>query len=445
MSFETNNLEELLSRASLRIVAHGRDGQLSDGELTTLRQLLLATRQRFVSILDTRLRNYTLHISDDSIKDELCGFIRRTLGQHFHDDCILTAGSVVSAMPSEGFHIDELVSKVAELTVLQGPVQAARTFMESVAEPSSKGKWICLLDGIGVTETLEIDDGMRLEPIPTSTTDFPPYLSHVLLSHVSDIELMGAALFLQDIVISPKFLNPAKGQRLLTDPNPFQIRGATSEINEFNRDQFYNALSLAFDTHVSSVAQWWYVDPDDIANLGLGSTTGGVSLSHNRTIRSSPRVSRSQIQEFEHLHVALVNLPDDLRRNLAIPISRLIASHGSRSLPDRIVDLSIALESIYVNESGGELQYRLSVRAAKHLGKDVEDRLRIYNDLKTFYSKLRSQVIHRGYVPSTLKMSDDQPMSPEEALKRVQELCSQAIREIMTHGFPDWEMMLLSS
>ena len=83
------------------------------------------------------------------------------------------------------------------------------------------------------------------------------------------------------------------------------------------------------------------------------------------------------------------------------------------------------------------------MRAAKHLGSDVDDSLRIYNDLRVFYDKLRSKAVHTGRVPSAVQMNGQQ-LDTTAALARIQALCGRAIRKIMAHGSPDWEKMLLS-
>lgn len=446
MSVEVHDLEDLLHRASPLIVGQGRDGQLPPGEFMALRDLLKRKRQRYVSMDNTRLHTYaftTFTISEASISDEIRDFIRHSLAQHFHNDRILTAGSFVAGMPGEGFHIDELMGKLTELTVLWGPSQAARMYVESIDEPSSKGMWISVLDGIGVAETIELYDGIRLEPIPNSASDFQPYLSNYLTTHLPERRLMGATMLIQSIVFSPKFLNPTKGQKLFSDPDPFEITGATADVRDYTRNDLCEALSLAFNTHVTTAANWWYMDDDDMANVGRTGTTGGLSISGNPAIRSAPKVSASQISEFIQLHSAILDLSPSRRKNLNIPISRLIASHGTRDLPDRTVDLGIALESIYLDGEFGELKYRLSTRAAKHLGSDPEDSLQIYNDLRVFYDKLRSKAVHTGRLPSTVKMNG-QELDATAALARIQALCKQAIREVMADGTPDWEKMLLS-
>ena len=443
MSLEVHDLEPLLHRASPLIVGQGRGGQLSPREFATLRSLLLEKRQRYISMHNATLHTHTFKILDESICDEMRDFIRHSLAQHFHNDRILSAGSFVSAVTGEGFHIDELLGKLTELTVLWGPSQAARMYVESIHESSSKGMWICVLDGIGVTETIELYDGIRLEPIPKSTSDFPPYLSDRLTTHLPEIRLMGATMLIQAIVFSPKFLNPTKGQKLTSDPDPFEITGATTDARDYNRHDLYEALSLAFNTHVTTAANWWYMDADDMANVGRTGTTGGLSISGNPSIRSSPKVSASQVSEFRQLHSAIVSLSPSRRKELNIPIGRLIASHGTRDLPDRIVDLGIALESIYLDGEFGELKYKLSTRAAKRLGGDVDDSLQIYNDLRVFYDKLRSKAVHTGRVPSTVQMNGQQ-LDTTAALARIQALCGQAVRKIMADGRPDWEKMLLS-
>ncbi len=83
------------------------------------------------------------------------------------------------------------------------------------------------------------------------------------------------------------------------------------------------------------------------------------------------------------------------RRFLTRSIERFSSSLGRETLEDRIIDLAIAGESIFLSGegSGNELTFRLSHRAAAFLGADRAEMVLIFGLFKRFY-ELRSKVVH---------------------------------------------------
>jgi hypothetical protein len=65
------------------------------------------------------------------------------------------------------------------------------------------------------------------------------------------------------------------------------------------------------------------------------------------------------------------------------------------SLEDAILDSMICCEAFLLDDSqgGGELKFRLSLRAAQLLGIDREDKQKIYNSAKSAYN-IRSKIVH---------------------------------------------------
>ena len=74
---------------------------------------------------------------------------------------------------------------------------------------------------------------------------------------------------------------------------------------------------------------------------------------------------------------------------LEVPIQRWIKSKTDQLLPDRFIDLRIALESLYLkdffNEHSQEMRFRLSLFGAWHLGSEIGDRRLIRKRLRDAY------------------------------------------------------------
>ncbi|HMM78413.1 MAG TPA: HEPN domain-containing protein [Pyrinomonadaceae bacterium] len=76
-------------------------------------------------------------------------------------------------------------------------------------------------------------------------------------------------------------------------------------------------------------------------------------------------------------------------------IKRFNYAHERHDWEDKIVDLLIAAEAIFLSQSGGsgELSYRLKLNAAMFLASDARSRKQVFDDMDRAYS-LRSKIVH---------------------------------------------------
>ena len=116
---------------------------------------------------------------------------------------------------------------------------------------------------------------------------------------------------------------------------------------------------------------------------------------------------------------------------------------------DRMIDLGIALEALYLMDTDEktELSFRLRLHAAWHLGKDEEDRRRLMKEFGEIYD-WRSKVVHTGKLPEKrVGRRKRKPFTSEEVkqfIGRAQDLCRDSIMKILEDGkFPDWNNVIL--
>ena len=132
--------------------------------------------------------------------------------------------------------------------------------------------------------------------------------------------------------------------------------------------------------------------------------------------------------------------PDD-RTRLSVPVDRLVTSLGSKGQVDQIIDLAIALESLYLPDGVGELGYRLRIRGARYLEANLSERQQLASHLKAFY-KVRSKAVHTGKISERHKVASRQ-INTAKLIEMTQELCLRSIRQMLDGGFPDWETLEL--
>ena len=104
---------------------------------------------------------------------------------------------------------------------------------------------------------------------------------------------------------------------------------------------------------------------------------------------------------------------------------------------DTFINLGTALESLYLGDINGqsELKFRLSLRAAWHLGNDAQERVAFRKEFLSIYG-LRSKAVHSGILKeSTI---------PPGFTARARELCLESIIKIIQDGeFPDWNQLVM--
>jgi hypothetical protein len=116
---------------------------------------------------------------------------------------------------------------------------------------------------------------------------------------------------------------------------------------------------------------------------------------------------------------------------LDIAASRLIMARNRISYANKAIDAAICLEALFVDGGNGELRYRVSLRAALFLGKDLMERKKIFKSMASFYD-LRSKIVHGA--ATTIGSQT------ESEVDWALDICDQAIRKIVQCSEPiDWK------
>jgi hypothetical protein len=80
----------------------------------------------------------------------------------------------------------------------------------------------------------------------------------------------------------------------------------------------------------------------------------------------------------------------------SIAFSRYSLSHEKKSNDDQLLDLWIALESLFVPDGRkGEITYKLRMRMAYYFGETYDERVKIAEFIKKSYNH-RSEIVHSG-------------------------------------------------
>ena len=141
-------------------------------------------------------------------------------------------------------------------------------------------------------------------------------------------------------------------------------------------------------------------------------------------------LAESEVPELRELWQLLVSAG----RRFGFSIHRFSRAFDRGLLVDRIVDLVIAAESLFLGDSGakdrGELRFRFALRAAKFIEDLPYDELETFRVMRRAYD-VRSTVVHGG-VPDDTRLPDNDSATLQIFTDAIEELVRLALRKALS-------------
>ncbi len=215
-------------------------------------------------------------------------------------------------------------------------------------------------------------------------------------------------------------------QDLSTDDTQFHVFGQARRRTEDALLSFAGVVSSGWDLGRS----WFDVNDQDIEHAIMGHSWTG-------SIPGAPLfIGNAEItSDIIAFSSAYLKLKGKLRRRLDIASRHLNSARLRRSLAEKAVETSIALEAM-LGDDRFDLTYKLRLRAALIAAGGLEERKAISEVVKRLYG-CRSSIVHGG----------TDTIAPEagEAIEQAMVVCSTVIERIVQHGHePDWSTVELS-
>ena len=418
---------------------------------------------------------FTPDIVNKTTKSKLLNFIRKELSLFLDIDVMEdTIPTAIYAMESDSTHESRLYSRgyqrlhlflvlerLLEIAIVRGIEAAVFVFNECSRPEGAQGFFqdVTLLEGIKLKRAAQVYEGVRLIPLPSSeiSQEVVQYLPG--FPHDAFIDL-GTDFFAKTLLIVDRpglsiFHEPAPDPTFplgfLADDLPFQVEvpdvkfPRAKEVISF-RQLFCQALSLVCKSPVQIVNGGWFLKEDKSFNQPHGLSR---VLRRFDPFGSSTEAGEAEIEKTRCLYERLVDLDSNDREKLQIPIDRWIMSKTPQNSIDKIIDLGIALEALYLSdiEEPAELAFRLRLHAAWYLRESEEDRKTLMKELSEIYD-WRSKVVHTGKLPEKrVSRKKRRPFTPEEVkqfIENAQDRCRESILKILEDGkFPKWSSLIL--
>ena len=391
--------------------------------------------------------SYFLHINDESIKCQLLNFIRQELKPYVnHEDCIqyitgyLRTSYLVGKRYSYG--LDELLLDILKIAVFFDVNRAVFAFQECLVNNEIGFQEIALLTGIEIDSDIPIFDGFKLIKTPLYSSDFQsldyiPTSFHMTGDNASEF-FSQRTLAVIDWVATPRFM---KWNKSISPDDVAKSHRKNKELENFDLTEFLWALSLSCKHPIVSVMWWYNVDKWEL--LRNSPTSCRYSSGELSDTRPPYNVSEPEIKRATDYYMKFKDLRPDAQVKLRIAIPRWLKSKSEGAV-NQAIDLGIAFEVIYLDETKEQLSYTFRTRAAWYLGEDPSKRKEYMNLFKKFYS-YRSNAVHTGRIASAKKTRDaNESKKIRSLLNDADKLCVASIIKVINDGgFPDWETLVL--
>ena len=413
------------------------------------------------------VQHFTVNISENT-KSKLLNFIKTELEPFIHEDKILSASIFVfnrgvggiewRSSQTDGDHLNRFLEQLLKIAIFRGIERAASDFEKCTKKIEGSFQAIALLTGITSEAEIQVFDGVRLIPLSNSTGALPRCWGGLSNPNQDSSEKM---LLVIDYSIFPIFHNPFLPTTTEDEwqdkwdmqKDRFRFEVKNREFSNFNEADFHKkfcqALSLACNSAVQIDTVWDYIAEEELFHINHDHG----SISFTRPSSASMKIGKTEISEAKHLYEKLVNPSSNVSGKLQIPIDKWIKSKTNNSDVDKMIDLGIALEALYLPKDNiDQLAFQFRLRASWYLGEDKTDREKLMDEFNAIYT-LRSKAVHNGELSPTVKIRKGNQNKPgksvptSEFIPRAQELCRKSIIKILKDGkFPDddyWQNLIL--
>lgn len=299
--------------------------------------------------------------------------------------------------------VSSFASGLVRAAAVLGPQRASQLLSDWSDGAPLRFKVCTVLSGGHAVDPFDLGNGLRVYRLPLSSQS----LSNSMPDAPRDVigQILGRTVLELDA-----FASPALTVFPQTEGYP-ELQTYTA-LAPSRLDELFVALSLVLNQRIGIA--WSWNDFGDArpfcTSRRIGLTGPGIEVKplggvewlpwreNVELFRYEPPQPNLSVQGLERACGLLGELrcrtASDERFNVAV--HRWMAA-VSRDLlnADRVIDLRIALEALYVDQDQGELSFRLATTAARHLRDDVSERKEVRDTLKRFYNQA-SRVVHGG-------------------------------------------------
>lgn len=304
--------------------------------------------------------------------------------------------------------IDCLVRKLS-------PQCIVNAFVDEVSRNSAVYSETSPILGVQIDETTTLEKGVCIKACPSDEFDHPSFYEHFPKLH----QFSGTSMLKQEYSVTPAFRLESSGGRDSGHSSPELEKRQT--VRENVRLACVAASRGPVDIRSTVLV------PKEFSLFVEPPASSDIEGFQTAVVRGA---------DVERAYSSFNSFSKPDRDNLFRAIDRLGRSRLTDNPVDRSLELGIAAEILLMHgDSSGntEITYKMGTRAGWLLGKTSDDRLRIFDEMKSLYLA-RSQAAHTGKFTKSVKVDLD-------AADRLVHMVIQRLLEL--GNFPDWKQLVM--
>ena len=277
------------------------------------------------------------------------------------------------------------------------------------------------LFGVTANQTLAIDKEMDITP--GSSADLPVT--------IKEERGIGGVLLSINCKVKPALYRPSNTKKPRSSTQCTWDPWNKVKSMEHSLNTLCEALSLTCNHYVLPKFSWKVCE--ELEDFRTIPASYGTSINDVPNLLPPTCLSQEHLEQARYIHLKRY-VGGETNPRLDTAISRWLKSKRfMEPLSNKLIELRIALEALYLGNEYGENKFRLATYAAWHLGSNFEER-RKYHEMFLKAYKSASIAVHAG----TIKKA------PETTT--IQNLCRKAILKILKEGQKqDWTEMILGA
>ena len=356
-------LEESLRKLAIKDRHGGRTLSLGD-----YRKLFLSNKKDPYTVF--LKGSVEIQVMDNLVKEKLFDFFQTELDSYVRNGTFLPCISAIKGGQGGGFPLDLLIRSLCRISIMWGIKIAISVFEKTVTEDQVFFQDMIVLDGLKINREIQLFDGVKLIPLPDSPSQMPNFVPDSDGYSFNVKEIVSKTLLIIDCSVSPAFHKSGVHFE-------FNQSQTNKTIGEIATSEFCMILALASNSLARPLIKWIHVDERELFFYECGST-GHSYCFYQRTMsrfENSIPVSDIKTQKFTALYQAFLNFDIQEKQRFTIAIFRWIESKTDKNIVNKMIDLGIAFELLYLdNNNTAQLSYTFRIRVAWHLGRNAEDR-----------------------------------------------------------------------
>ena len=221
--------------------------------ISRFRDALTRQWSRFVPDLNLyHPRNYKVTVQDEAVQKQLVYVVSSVLKDHTTEDRVQTAATATIGGYFQGYELVDLVERMVKVAIGKGSQPTAHAFYKDIRDQVATYRWIGLLHGIYLEHPIEVRPGISIAPLPSSTSELPPFF--LQMKDMDPGDLLNRTVILINRTVAPIYADP----ELMNSPEElFHHDQTCTDLPDLNMEQFCDALALACDGPVERIADWY--------------------------------------------------------------------------------------------------------------------------------------------------------------------------------------------